>query len=90
MGAGGGQAAATGAGRHQLPQQQQPALLSTSVASANRIDILFMICASLPETSVELTTVIAGPKFGASDARSKWREWPHNPTSPRMMCKRNG
>ena len=59
-----------GAGRHQLPQQQQPALLSTSVASANRIDILFMICVSLPETSVELTTAIAGPMFDASDARS--------------------
>ena len=70
-GAGGGQAAATGAGRHQLPQQQQPALLSTSTANANRIDILFMICVSLPETSVELTTAIAGPMFDASDAQHR-------------------
>jgi hypothetical protein len=91
--AGGGQAAATGAGLHQLPQlpqQQHPALLSTSTASADRNDILIMASVSLPENSVELTTAIADSMFGASDARSQCREWPHNPTSPRMMCKRNG
>ncbi len=88
--AAGGQAAATGAGRHQFPQQQQPALLSTSVASASRIEILFMIRASLPETSVELTTAIAGPKFDASDAAQQMARVATQPYPPRMMCKRNG
>jgi hypothetical protein len=60
--AGGGQATAAGAGFHQLPQlpqQQQPAVLTVNAAIATRNDILFMACVSVPQTSDEFTTQIA-------------------------------
>jgi hypothetical protein len=40
-----------------------------NATNANRIDILFISCVSLPETSVEQSTRISGGVFDASDAR---------------------
>jgi len=49
-GAGGGQAATVGLGKHQL-QQPQPALLMTKNPKADRIDILIIALVSLQETN---------------------------------------